>query len=107
MVVRVRVPHGLLYEKSLGSNAVRVRVPVPLQKKNKQKFGKITTFPYNSYEQKMGYGVMVSTKVFGAFSSGSSPDTPTFCGSSSIGRVLAFQAEGCEFEPRLPLNKLK
>ena len=25
-------------------------------------------------------------------------------GSNSIGRVSAFQAEGCEFEPRLPLH---
>ena len=29
-------------------------------------------------------------------------DTPS--GSSSIGRVLAFQANGCEFEARLPLQ---
>ena len=28
------------------------------------------------------------------------------CGSSSVGRALAFQAKGREFEPRLPLNCL-
>ena len=27
------------------------------------------------------------------------------CGSSSVGRALAFQAKGREFEPRLPLQK--
>ena len=27
------------------------------------------------------------------------------CGSSSVGRASAFQAEGREFEPRLPLQK--
>lgn len=26
------------------------------------------------------------------------------CGNSSIGRALAFQAKGCGFEPRFPLN---
>ena len=26
------------------------------------------------------------------------------CGSSSVGRALAFQAKGREFEPRLPLQ---
>ncbi len=29
-----------------------------------------------------------------------------FCGSSSVGRASAFQAEGREFEPRLPLQKI-
>ena len=28
------------------------------------------------------------------------------CGSSSVGRALAFQAKGREFEPRLPLRKV-
>ena len=28
-----------------------------------------------------------------------------FCGSSSVDRALAFQAEGRGFEPRLPLSK--
>ena len=45
---------------------------------------------------------------------GSNPTIPTIfvylfkycCGSSSVGRALAFQAKGREFEPRLPL-KLK
>ena len=27
------------------------------------------------------------------------------CGSSSVGRALAFQAKGREFEPRLPLER--
>ena len=27
------------------------------------------------------------------------------CGSSSVGRALAFQAKGREFEPRLPLKE--
>ena len=30
-------------------------------------------------------------------------DTVCFCGSSSVDRASAFQAEGREFEPRLPL----
>ena len=36
---------------------------------------------------------------------GSNPALPTFlfCGSSSVGRASAFQAEGRGFEPRLPL----
>ena len=32
-------------------------------------------------------------------------DTVYFCGSSSVDRASAFQAEGREFEPRLPLQK--
>ena len=32
---------------------------------------------------------------------------PVLRGSSSVGRALAFQAKGREFEPRLPLKKLK
>ena len=28
------------------------------------------------------------------------------CGSSSVGRALAFQAKGREFEPRLPLKNI-
>jgi hypothetical protein len=41
-----------------------------------------------------------------------SPDLPSgivllfFCGSSSVGRASAFQAECREFEPRLPLKCL-
>ena len=31
-------------------------------------------------------------------------DTVCFCGSSSVDRASAFQAEGREFEPRLPLK---
>ena len=31
-------------------------------------------------------------------------DTVCFCGSSSVDRASAFQAEGREFEPRLPLQ---
>ena len=33
-----------------------------------------------------------------------SSDTVCFCGSSSVDRASAFQAEGREFEPRLPLQ---
>ena len=41
---------------------------------------------------------------------GSNPSLPTllvnkYCGSSSVDRALAFQAEGRGFEPRLPLSK--
>ena len=32
------------------------------------------------------------------------PSALSFCGSSSVGRASAFQAEGREFEPRLPLQ---
>ena len=37
------------------------------------------------------------------------PPTPriTFCGSSSVGRASASQAEGRGFEPRLPLRTKK
>ena len=31
--------------------------------------------------------------------------SPHFCGSSSIGRAVAFQAAGCEFDSRLPLSR--
>ena len=34
-------------------------------------------------------------------------DTVYFCGSSSVDRASAFQAEGREFEPRLPLQTQK
>ena len=34
-------------------------------------------------------------------------DTVCFCGSSSVDRASAFQAEGREFEPRLPLKTQK
>ncbi len=34
---------------------------------------------------------------------GSNPSLPTHCGSSSVDRALAFQAEGRGFEPRLSL----
>ena len=35
---------------------------------------------------------------------GDNSDTVCFCGSSSVDRASAFQAEGREFEPRLPLQ---
>ena len=35
---------------------------------------------------------------------GSNPALPTLCGRNSIGRVSAFQAECCRFEPGRPLN---
>ena len=57
----------------------------------------------------MGQTVNLLSFDFG----GSNPSLPTFlrlerslvfCGSSSVDRALAFQAEGREFEPRLPLQ---
>ena len=58
----------------------------------------------------MGQTVNLLAYAFG----GSNPSLPTpnrsglsdavcFCGSSSVDRASAFQAEGREFEPRLPL----
>ncbi len=56
----------------------------------------------------MGQTVNLLSFDFG----GSNPSLPTFlrlerslvfCGSSSVDRALAFQAEGRGFEPRLPL----
>ena len=50
----------------------------------------------------MGQTVNLLAYAFG----GSNPSLPTnICGSSSVDRASAFQAEGREFEPRLPLNK--
>ena len=57
----------------------------------------------------MGQTVNLLSFDFG----GSNPSLPTFlrlerslvfCGSSSVDRASAFQAEGREFEPRLPLK---
>ena len=49
----------------------------------------------------MGQTVNLLVFTFG----GSNPSSPThiFRGSSSVDRASAFQAEGREFEPRLPL----
>ena len=48
----------------------------------------------------MGQTVNLLAYAFG----GSNPSSPTtICGSSSVDRASAFQAEGREFEPRLPL----
>ena len=50
----------------------------------------------------MGLTVTQLTYVFG----GSNPPSPTLPrGSSSVDRASAFQAEGREFEPRLPLKQ--
>ena len=58
----------------------------------------------------MGQTVNLLSFDFG----GSNPSLPTFlrlerslvfCGSSSVDRALAFQAEGRGFEPRLPLYR--
>ncbi len=50
----------------------------------------------------MGQTVNLLVYTFG----GSNPSSPTItCGSSSVDRASAFQAEGREFEPRLPLKK--
>ena len=53
----------------------------------------------------MGQTVNLLAYAFG----GSNPSLPTTinCGSSSVDRALAFQAEGRGFEPRLPLSKKK
>ena len=55
----------------------------------------------------MGQTVNLLAHAYG----GSNPSLPTFfmridalCGSSSVGRASAFQAEGRGFEPRLPLH---
>ena len=58
----------------------------------------------------MGQTVNLLVYTFG----GSNPSSPTIqsnlgvaectCGSSSVDRASAFQAEGREFEPRLPLH---
>ena len=53
----------------------------------------------------MGQTVNLLAYAFG----GSNPSSPTisslnYCGSSSVDRASAFQAEGREFEPRLPLK---
>ena len=49
----------------------------------------------------MGQTVNLLAYAFG----GSNPSLPTKnCGSSSVDRALAFQAEGRGFEPRLPLS---
>ena len=48
----------------------------------------------------MGQTVNLLALAFG----GSNPSLPTLsCGSSSVGRASAFQAEGRGFEPRFPL----
>ena len=50
----------------------------------------------------MGQTVNLLAYAFG----GSNPSLPTTsCGSSSVDRALAFQAEGRGFEPRLPLYR--
>ena len=50
----------------------------------------------------MGQTVNLLSFDFG----GSNPSLPTKnCGSSSVDRALAFQAEGRGFEPRLPLYR--
>ena len=48
----------------------------------------------------MGQTVNLLAYAFG----GSNPSSPTLRGSSSVDRASAFQAEGREFEPRLPLQ---
>ena len=51
----------------------------------------------------MGQTVNLLAYAFG----GSNPSLPTkSCGSSSVDRASAFQAEGREFEPRLPLKDI-
>ena len=50
---------------------------------------------------------LVEQRIRNAWVGGSSPPIGSFpkvCGSSSVGRASASQAEGHEFEPRLPLK---
>ena len=49
-------------------------------------------------------GLTVTQLSFDFGGSNPSPPTRTQCGSSSVDRASAFQAEGREFEPRLPLT---
>ena len=52
----------------------------------------------------MGQTVNLLALAFG----GSNPSVPTnTCGSSSVDRASAFQAEGRGFEPRLPLKDIR
>ena len=53
----------------------------------------------------MGQTVNLLVDTFGG-SNPSAPTPETTCGSSSVDRASAFQAEGREFEPRLPLNHI-
>ena len=51
---------------------------------------------------------LVEQRIRNAWGGGSSPPIGSFtkvCGSSSVGRASASQAEGRGFEPRLPLKK--
>ncbi len=71
-------------------------------------FGDDLVVVMGSYQSgQMGLTVTQLSFDFG----GSNPSLPTngssnkFCGSSSVDRALAFQAEGRGFEPRLPLLK--
>ena len=50
-------------------------------------------------------GLTVTQLSFDFGGSNPSPPTP-ICGSSSVDRASAFQAEGREFEPRLPLYQV-
>ena len=50
-------------------------------------------------------GLTVTQLSFDFGGSNPSPPTPN-CGSSSVDRASAFQAEGREFEPRLPLYQV-
>ena len=62
------------------------------------------TGPGEYQSGQMGQTVNLLAYAFG----GSNPSSPTqFCGSSSVDRASAFQAEGRGFEPRLPLYDIQ
>ncbi len=67
----------------------------------RQEAQKKTMYVKGEYQSgQMGQTVNLLAYAFG----GSNPSSPTHdCGSSSVDRASAFQAEGREFEPRLPL----
>ena len=73
--------------------------------RNKKMPNFAVTNPGGYQSGQMGQTVNLLAYAFG----GSNPSLPTQnidCGSSSVGRALAFQAKGREFEPRLPLQSI-
>ena len=78
------------------------KIVVPLQPQTRTKgFKPQFSQAMGKYQSgQMGQTVNLLAYAFG----GSNPSLPTKnCGSSSVDRALAFQAEGRGFEPRLPL----
>ncbi len=71
------------------------------KRRNCHNFASLLTAMGSFQSGQMGQTVNLLSFDFG----GSNPSLPTqnTCGSSSVDRASAFQAEGREFEPRLPL----